>query len=351
MNYSQKFKPIAQINQPQRKFSNKTMTMKAFLIFFILFFALNACKKEGVTPINDGEVKITEYRVLPETTDSQITTNTLGSPLQYAYLAQDANRRRNKLFVFIPGTFANPQVYLKILQTGAQQGYHTIGIAYSNQQTIESFCNNNQETCIQNVLKEYLEGGNSSPEVTITRSNSFENRIIKFIQYIDKTYPTDNWRQFLTADNQIRWELVSLAGHSQGSGHTMYISKNRNLMRAALFSGPNGYELPNGQYPTWVKTKGVTPNEKVYGFSNKLDAIGPWTKVSAVWAAIGLPGTETNVDNATTFNNSHRLFTTVDLPPAAINPEHGSTVADANTPLDSNGKPMFEKVWIYMCFP
>jgi hypothetical protein len=173
------------------------------------------------------------------------------------------------------------------------------------------------------------------------------------IMYLDAQKPSENWKQFLTSTNEIKWDLISLAGHSQGSGHTFYISKQVNLLRAGLFSGPNGFSLANGSYPSWVSAAGATPNSKIYGFTNKNDNLSQWTFVSNVWNAIGLTGTQINVDSQTDFGNTHQLFTEVIPPPTtgSASPTHGSTSVDIVTPLNSNGRPKFENVWKYVCFP
>jgi hypothetical protein len=173
------------------------------------------------------------------------------------------------------------------------------------------------------------------------------------ILYFDAQKPNENWKQFLNSNNEIRWELISLAGHSQGSGHTFYISKQVNLLRASLFSGPNGFTLANGSYPSWVSNAGATANSKVFGFSNKNDNLSQWIFVSNVWNTIGLAGAQINVDTQTNFGGSHQLFTEIVPPPTqgSASPTHGSTTVDIVTPLNTNGRPKFENVWKYMCFP
>lgn len=314
---------------------------------FILLFSSCNKKETNLQPSNE----ITEHTAIPTQTDPNITTSTAGNLTQYAYLPKQSNARKDKLFVFLPGTFVGPNVYTKILQVGAEKGYYSMGIAYSNNQTIQSFCNGNDQSCASNIFREYLEGGDFSPAVTINQTNALQNRIAKFILYLQNNYPDENWGRFLNADRSIKWEKISLAGHSQGSGHTLYISKVRNLARASLFSGPNGFKLANGQFPNWIAAVGLTTNDKVFAFSNTLDAIADWAELQTVFAEIKLIGAIQSVDNVTNFNNSHRLFTSIDLAPALINPEHGSTVANENTPIDSQGKAKFEAVWQYMCFP
>jgi hypothetical protein len=330
--------------------------MKRVMILILQVFIYTSCSKDELGTTNPTTNSKTpyeyhSYEVLPKTTDNNITT---GLSTQYAYIPKETKVRKNKLFIFLPGTFAKPQTYLKILQTASEYGYHAFGIHYQNTQDVGSYCGStNDDQCDANVLKEFFTGIDYSPDVNIGQSNGFINRIQKMILYLDAQNPNENWKQFLTSKNEINWELISLAGHSQGSGHTFYISKQVNLLRASLFSGPNGFSLANGSYPSWVSKAGATPNSKVYGFSNKNDNLSRWTFVSNVWDAIGLLGTQINVDIQTDFGGSHQLFTEV-VPPmtqGSASPTHGSTSVDIVTPLNPNGRPKFENVWKYMCFP
>jgi hypothetical protein len=315
-------------------------------VLTIFMFTFSSCKKEEHNPSNE----IVERTAAPSQTDPGITTVTTGTDLQYAYLPKEASNRRDKLFVFLPGTFVGPKVYREILQAAARYGYYAIGIAYSNNQTVQSYCTGSDPTCASNIFREMLEGVDYSPLVTVSVANSFENRISKFLLYLKNNFPDENWERFLN-NNAVMWDKISLAGHSQGSGHTLFISKNRNLLRATLFSGPYSFKMANGQVPAWMSSAGLTPNDKIYGFHNSLDGLTDWAEIQPTWNNIGLAGNFQSVDNTTNFNNAHKLFTNLDLPFALINPEHGSTVADENTPLDGNGNPVFGNVWRYMCFP
>jgi hypothetical protein len=202
-------------------------------------------------------------------------------------------------------------------------------------------------------LKEFFKGVDSSQLVNIDRANCHQNRIAKMIQYLQNQNPDENWGQFLTSNGQIRWEMISLAGHSQGSGHAFYISTRVNLLRASFFSGPNGFILANGQYPTWIKSNNGTPLDKMYAFTNTNDNLSKYNLIANTWQNIGLQGTEINVDKSSDFNNSHRLITEIipDQVTGSASPTHGSTTVDVVTPLDVNNKPVFGKVWKYMCFP
>jgi hypothetical protein len=329
---------------------NFKMSFSALILVAIASFI--GCKKDDPAPLPTTKppYEITEYTALPTDTDAQITK---GLSNQYAYVPKDVANRKNKLFIFIPGTFAKPQTYLKIIQSGAKQGYHTMGISYDNSAEISTFCSGTSDAnCTGNVLKEFFDGTDASTLVAIGSAENFVNRFVKMLNYLNSKYPSDNWKQFLSGTNDLNWSMVSVAGHSQGSAHTLYISKQKNILRAGMFSGPNATTLSNGTAANWFIAAGQTPTDKIYAFSNVNDNLAVYAALTFNWTTLGLLGTPTSVDNATTFT-SHQLTTAVIPPPTSgsASPTHGSTTVDIVTPLDANGNPVFEKVWIYMCLP
>lgn len=319
----------------------------------IILFSLLSCSKSNneVEPTENIPYEYLSYEVLPTSTDQNITN---GLSMQFAYITKEPNLRKNKLFIFLPGTGASPQAYKKIIQTAAEYGYYSFGLHYDNSLSSNGIiCNNtNDENCVQNALKEYFEGVDYSSEVNVSFPNSFINRITKMILYLDAQNPSENWSQFLTTNNEINWNLISLAGHSMGSRHAFFISKQVSLYKVGLFSGPNGFVLANGNFPSWLSNVGATDNAKITGFANLNDNLAQWNYVQNIWQIIGLQGTPLNIDNTNQLN-SHQLFTEY-VPQnnsGTLIAAHNSTCVDIDTPIETNGRPKFESVWKYMCFP
>lgn len=331
--------------------------MRKIFILLSITVILFSCKKEINTnnvvkaDRNDLSVSVAPVAILahsarPSDTDSTIDGPAPGNATQYAYLPADASKRKPYLFIFIPGTTASPDGYLKTVQSAASNGYYSFGVAYSDALPIEFYTGlfpNDKTT--ENILEEYLTGNNTSPNVDIGKPNGFENRITKMILWLNANYPAENWKQFLTADNQIIWEKLSVAGHSQGSDHAMYMSKKRNLFRAGFIGGPGSFKLNNGKYPSFITNPGITPVENIYGLNHTKDLIRQWKDVQKVWQALGVPGTPNSIDDKNT-GGSHRLTTS--LP---TNDAHSYPVSDYVTPVDNNGKPLYAPVWAYMNYP
>ncbi|WP_158534912.1 BPSS1187 family protein [Mucilaginibacter hurinus] len=320
---------------------------------------LSSCKKEILrnqeSALNteklqldtSPDISILYHSATPKQTDAAITTKSVvNDPLQTAYLPQSAAARKDKLFIMIPGTATTPDQYDKICKVAAYNGYYALAIAYDNRNTLESYQGNSpSQNTIPDILEEFLTGQDASTKVTITKSNSFENRIVKMVRYLDTKYPTENWRRFLSTPTTPNWEKFIVSGHSQGSDHATYMAKTKKLYRVGFFGGPGNFQLSDGSYPAGASFQGKTPLSAYYGFHHTKDTFRAWDIEKNTWATINIPGMPNNVDDYLVNDNSHQLSTS-----ASVKDVHNSTVQDATTPLTKSGQPLYRPVWEYMFF-
>lgn len=327
-------------------------------LILLTFGLLISCKKDthlakdvmqhlNAQSIQIEAIPLLQHSVQPNVTDTAITTNTNNSPLQTAYLPANVSSRKDKLFIFIPGTGGTPSGFDKIISAAANAGYYSFGIAYSNLTAIEKLAGDNpNDTTVEDILEEYLSGNNVSAKVNVSRANSFENRIIKMISYMDSLYPTEDWKRFLNSNKTLIWKKISVAGHSQGSDHAMYMSKKRTLLSAGFFSGPGNFRLSNGAYPSFMQARGLTSLNNISGFTHKDDPVRVWSDVKKTWQTLGLLKLPESVDDEMIDSASRKFFTT-----RVTNSAHLYVITDGTTPLDENGNPLFQFVWQSMCFP
>lgn len=331
-----------------------TLTRISKLGFIFIITIFFACKKEQLqtSNVSDGDqqnsisaVPIIMHAATPKQTDSMIGKSGFGDPTQYAYLPKNSSSRQDHLLIIIPGTFGLPSNYDTICISAAKAGYYAFAVAYDNLIPIEFYNVNANDNTIENVLNEYLTGENTSPKVNVTRPNSFKNRILKMIRYMDSVYPSENWKRFLTASGQdLQWQKFSVGGHSQGSDHAMFMSKKRSLFRAAFIGGPGSFTKKGGDFPTFMTAPGLTPANKLYGFNHTEDETRPWKQVQIVWQVLGIPGEPDSIDDGST-DGSHRLITS--LP---VSDPHLSVVLDGYLPLNANSAPVYEPVWRTMLY-
>lgn len=336
------------------------------LLYLLVFVSLFACKKEmlfeqGPEGIDQKNVAVSEWeaaaispnfqiimhQATPKQTDPAITTNTLGDPTQFAYLPANAQDRIDRLLIFIPGTWGIPSGYDYVCQAAAKNGYYAFSVSYSNMKFLELYMiGNYKDSTMADIMQEYLTGENTSSKVNIPRPNSFENRIIKMITYLDSLNPAENWKRFLTNNQEINWNKLSVGGHSQGSDHAMYMSKVRPLFRAGFFGGPASFKLANGEFPSFMQEGGLTPPQRLFGFNHTKDIIRQWMDVKQVWTVLNIPGEPNSVDDGMV-DGSHQLITSMN----GID-GHSGPITDEATPLNAEtGLPVFYRVWKYMLFP
>ncbi len=266
---------------------------------------------------------------------------------------------RARLFVMLPGTGAIPRNYRTVVRTGAARGYHGIGLTYPNATAVGDLCAASVDPdCAGNTRREIITGENLSALVAVDTANSISGRLTTLLAYLDRTYPAEGWGQFLTA-GAVDWSRVTVAGHSQGSGHAAYMAKLYSLDRAVMFSGPGDVPTVGLANAKWFSLPNVTPVSRQYGFTHSDDELVPFALVRSNWSAIGLDapgGTPFLVDGAATiYGNSHQLHTKAD--PSALGiavnpaPRHSAPVADGITPSNAQGTPLYAPVWIYLAFP
>jgi hypothetical protein len=294
-----------------------------------------------------------ERDIAPALTNAAITTNLSA----HTVINPDPTvTAKGRLFVMLPGTATTARPYRYILRAGAPRGYHTIGLTYPNDVTIEGLCAvSTVPDCTGLARNEVITGANTSPVVTVDPANSITGRLASLLTYLSTTYPSEGWGQYLTG-GQPNWSLITVAGHSQGAGHAGYFAKLYSLDRAVMFSGPADMGIVAGSAPPWLSLPNITPASKQYGFTHTADTLVTLALATRNWDLAGLAafGATTSVDGgAAPFGNSHKLTTSLAPNPAGATPlpEHGAPVLDAATPLTAAGTPAFAPVWNYLAFP
>jgi pimeloyl-ACP methyl ester carboxylesterase len=286
--------------------------------------------------------------VLPRSTDACITQR-LDS--HYVYRAPGV-APVGRLLVFLPGTGAVAQNYQLILAQAARAGYHAIGISYPNDTTVGARCATEASTCFAATRLEILTGQATSSVVNVTRANSIENRIVKLLRFMRTTESAADWGQFLANDSTVNWSSVSIAGHSQGGGHALFIAQRYSVLRASAYASYGDY-LPNVTTPApWVTQPYATPASRIFGFISTADELISPVNALSTWSAIGLAGSAVNVDMTSSFGTAQKFVTaaTPENPNVVIAANHNVVAVDVNTPK-VGGVPVFANVWRALSFP
>ncbi|HTA61940.1 MAG TPA: T9SS type A sorting domain-containing protein [Bacteroidia bacterium] len=259
----------------------------------------------------------------------------------------------NLLLVFIDGSGSNTKDYTFFPKLAASLGYHVVSIAYPNSPTVGSLCDASTDSlCFDKVRQEICYGTPVSNSVSVDTLNSINTRLVKLLQYLAVIYPSGNWGQFLSANNQVVWSNVVTSGHSQGSGHAMYLAKTQSVHRVIMFSGVDDYSTHFNKSAHWLFNTSLTPISNIYSFLHLQDDVEPYKYEYKNLKALGLFANgddSTDVDIvATPYNNSHCLYTNVTPPHSTIpSAYHDATAVDYFTPVNGT-QLLYNPVWTYM---
>jgi hypothetical protein len=321
----------------------------------LLLTALAGCGGGSSTPASPPSTPpppppaSVEREINPAATNPALTQNL--SP-HLAISPNPAALPAQRLFVMLPGTGATPSTYREIVRRGALRGRHAIGLTYPNDDAVGVLCPGaGPADCAGAVRREVITGVDASPLVSVNEANSIDGRLRALLVCLNANFPNEGWGPYLV-NGAIDWSLITVAGHSQGAGHSGFIAKLRDVNRVVMFSGPGD---PGA---SWVDLPNVTPSARQFGFTHSADNLVPLTVVLRSWDGLDLDlfGSAVSVDGAAApFSGSHQLVTSAAPNPNPVGPSasptHGAPVVDAVTPRNAEGRPVFEPVWDFIAFP
>ena len=238
------------------------------LIKLLLVTVLISCGKDEDILLDNSIGENVSILVHPRQTDANYSTTDKSH-----FIVRNTKNHLNKLMLFIGGSFSSPQDYTFISEHSASIGFDVISISYPNNVPAASLASSSNQFAFDNYRDEICFGNQVSNDVEVDILNSINRRIIKLIQYLESTYPEQNWNQYLMPSNNIDWEKIVVAGHSQGAGHACYLGKKRLVERVIMFSGPNDYSTHFNSPANWLSEDGLTELSKQYALLHINDEI------------------------------------------------------------------------------
>ncbi len=301
------------------------------VILAILFsVALLSCKTDNPAPATAENISLL---VPPIQTDG----NYAAADKKH-YVVRNTQKHLNKLLLFIGGSASNPADYNLISDYAATIGLDVINLSYPNEVAAAPLGASADKFIFDNYREEVCFGTAVSNAVTVDVFNSITTRATKLVLYLNKTYPDQNWGQYLTATNTLQWSKIIVAGHSQGSGHACYLGKKKLVDRVVMFSGPNDYSSYYSAAANWLTQAGQTPLTKYFALLHTQDEIVPFSNQLANLKGLGLLSAGQNptlVDNLTApYSNAQALSLNI----LALS-NHSSTVG---------GNALLPNVWTYL---
>jgi len=278
--------------------------------------------------------------ILPSTTDLAITS--WNAPHVAAF--DPIVDQRGQLFVYLHGQGGTAGGSTELIKTAAALGYHAVGITYPNDWGPFALCNSSTDSqCAENLRREIVEGVDYSPLISVSRTNSLENRLIKLLLHLNTIHPGEGWNEYLDQNSSIRWDRVAVWGHSQGGGNAGVIAHDHALARVC-FSAPASDGNAASPASWWANP--ATPISAYFGICHTQDGLN--AKV-AFWNALGMGEFGAVVDVAAAsppYANTHEL--SASIAPAVAGQYHNSVALDSVRPRLADNTPAYTAAWQYM---
>jgi hypothetical protein len=262
---------------------------------------------------------------------------------------------RGRLVLFLPGTGATPFLYREFPKNAARLGFHALGLMYPNDSAINVLCQQfapSDPDAAGNARLEVIDGSDRVSFLTVNSINSIQNRLLKALQYLQATYPSQGWGQYYSGSS-VLWDKLIVCGHSQGSGMAAMLAKTRGTDRCIIFTGMDWWTGGTPPRPyNWMFTSPQTPVDRWYSFAHERDQFLDFAEMQAAAAALDVSryGPHERVESSSAgFGSRHFLSTNLEPAPAQSSSYHGCPVVDAATPMQSDGvTPVLKPVWDYL---
>jgi hypothetical protein len=304
---------------------------------------------------------VTSFSILPSDTDPAIINfnnphwicvNRKIVVEHEADLPQD----RHQLYLFIPGTHekATPRGGkgpFAFCDIAADLGYHVVVIQYPDEMPASVCGNDSDPNAFEEFRMAIIQGGQSK-HITIERSDSIENRLVKLLQHLEKIRPKENWGQFLNDDNTIKWESIAVGGQSQGGGHATLIAIKHRVARVICTGAPKDYSHKRNAPAAFYREDSATPKGCFFAFNHYQDFAGGTSPEQLLRNLKALEldafGSPADVDTeAFPYHHARILMTAYPVVNVSGSQSEGSLTAHFSM-LSPKNADRWKQVWTYM---
>lgn len=189
-------------------------------------------------------------RVMPAVTDAGIST--YADKPHMAFFDISATPQ-NKLVVYLPDFGRLPLETADFGEYAASQGYHVVSLRYVNDVSfIQSASVSADVDAFEKARTELLTGEDVSSLLSVSITESMNNRLLKLIRYLDGKYPGEGWGQYLNG-NAPDFSKLILCGSGQGAANAAMFAKQHRVDKVVCFSIAED-KLQDNSIASWMRT-------------------------------------------------------------------------------------------------
>jgi hypothetical protein len=213
---------------------------------------------------------------------------------------------RGRLLIHLVGTFSDPQVDQSFSRRACAFGFAVISPMYENEIDARSACGADL-SCFEGFRNEIVQGGDFAPNVAVDTQNGLLNRINTLLQTLSTTESTfPAWKTLAASVAAGDFSSVTLSGHSQGSGHALFLAREFATQRVVLLAGPSDrVYTPSNAAAEWIERftiQSKTASDKIYGYLSEDDTVQGFADTIDSWRLIQGAQESCNYANADTPN-------------------------------------------------
>lgn len=205
----------------------------------------------------------------------------------------DRSAWNGRVVIHVVGTWSDPVADHRFPEHACDRGFAAIAPMYENRAPARETCGDDGP-CYEAHRREIVDGAEGAPPpVDVDVASSLRNRVATLLDHLAERdgMPWPSIRDRLVADD---WTQVVLSGHSQGSGHALYLGREEAAERVVLLAGPSdrlGDRMPTSRAVPWIVALETSPPRTglVLGFIHDDDTIQVVDQVTDNWRSIGVP--------------------------------------------------------------
>ena len=308
-----------------------------------------------------AHAEVTTFPVTPSATDPEITT--FNEP-HWIYVNRDIvvenkadlPQDRHELLLWLTGTGGKGHDAQGFSNLAADLGYHVVTLMFPDDIPAAACANDSNPKSFENFRMAIIQGGHAiyqggRKDISIERSESIENRLIKLLQHLQKNRPKENWAQFLNEDGTIKWDSVAVAGQSQGGGLAALIGIKHHVARVMCFGAPKDYSKRLNAPAAWYGDASATPKGRFFAFNHHQDPKGctPEQLLENLNAlGLGAFGLPAEVDSEPfPYHHARILYTSYPVVTITGEDSEGAKIAHG-TAINTKNADRWKQVWTYM---
>lgn len=220
-----------------------------------------------------------------------------GAAGMHWFCRPEARARWNgRVVLHLIGTWSDPASDHLFPEHACALGFAAIVPMYENRDPAREACGEDGD-CYEAHRREVVDGVDGAPApVDVDVPNSVRGRVATLLARLAED--DDLWATIRDQIAERDWSNVVLSGHSQGSGHALYLAREEAAERLVLLAGPSdrlGDGTEHDAPVPWIDGLRTTPlrtaRASVFSYIHEDDTVQIVDQVLDNWDAIGVADT------------------------------------------------------------